>query len=148
MCLLLLQVQKTLQTQRKHYKETTYDQGTFRFSSENTRRKAPSKSALIEPSKNAQRKKGGSHRTPWRPSRTKSTDTTNQQAFTEIHHNKPLVFCFLEDNPKAKECRQCHNDFSRQKKIIPYDVVLSHEKWSYPDPMSQATNCHWQSTTA
>ena len=60
----------------------------------------------------------------------------NQRPFTEIHHNnKPLVLCFLEDNPKAKECRQCHIEFPRRKKIIPYDVVLSHEeKWSYPDP--------------
>lgn len=106
------------------------------FLRKTSRRKAPSKSALIEPSKDAQGKKGGSHRNPWRPSRAKSRDDTNQRPFTEIHHNnKPLVLCFLEDNPKAKECRQCHIEFPRRKKIIPYDVVLSHEeKWSYPDP--------------
>ena len=50
-------------------------------------------------------------------------------------NNKLLVLCFLDDVPKAKECRQCHIEFPRRKQIIPYDVILSHEeKWSYPDP--------------
>ena len=103
-------------------------------------RKAPSKSALVEPAKDAQGKKGGRHKNPWRPSRTTSTQGTTQSAngrpFTEIHHNnKSLILCFLDDDPKVKECRQCKIEFPRRQKIIPYDVVLSHEeKWAYPDP--------------
>ena len=106
------------------------------FIRKTSRRNAPCKSALIEPTKDAQGKKGGSHRNPWRPSRANSTDARNQRPFTEVHHNnKPLVLCFLDGHPKAQEYRQCHLEFPRRKKIIPYDVVLSHEeKWSYPDP--------------
>ena len=110
------------------------------FLCKSSKRKAPSKSALVEPAIDAQGKKGGSHKNPWRPSRAKSTQGTsqspNERPFTEIHHNnKSLVLCFLEDVPNAKECRQCRFEFPRRKKIIPFDVVLSHEeKWSYPDP--------------
>ena len=111
------------------------------FLRKSPRRKAPSKSALVEPTKDAQGKKGGSHKNPWRPSRAKCTQratsqSANERPFTKIHHNnKSLVLCFLDDVPKAIECRQCHIEFPRRKKIIPHDVILSHEeKWSYPDP--------------
>ena len=61
------------------------------FLQKSSKCKAPSKSALVEPSKEAQGKKGGSHKNPWRPSRAKSTQVTSQSAserpFTEIHHN-------------------------------------------------------------
>lgn len=109
------------------------------FLRKSSRRRVPSKSALVEPSKQAEGKKGGSHKNPWRPSRAKSIQVTTQSAserpFTEIHHNnKSLILCFLEDAPKATECRQCHFEFPRRKKIIPFDVILSHEeKWYYPD---------------
>ena len=96
-------------------------------------RKVPSKSALVEPAKDAQGKKGGRHKNPWRPSQTTSTQGTTQSAngqpFTEIHHNnKSLILCFLDDDPKAKQCRQYKIEFPRRQKIIPYDVVLSHKK--------------------
>ena len=84
------------------------------FLRKSLRQKAPSKSALVEPTKDAQGKKGGSHKNPWRPSRARCTRGTSQSAnerpFTEIHHNnKSLVLCFLDD-------------------------VLDEEKWSYLDP--------------
>lgn len=110
------------------------------FLRKSSRQKAPSKTALVEPTKDAQGKKGGSHKNPWRPSRARCTQGTSQSAnerpFTEIHHNnKSLILCFLDDVPEAKERRQCHIEFPRRKQIIPYDVILSHEeKWSYPDP--------------
>ena len=75
------------------------------FIRKTTRRNAPCKSALVKPTKDAQGKKGGSHRNPWRPSRANSTDARNQRPFTEVHHNnKPLVLCFLDGHPKAQEC--------------------------------------------
>ena len=72
------------------------------FLPKSSRRRAPSKSALVEPSKEAQGKKGGSHKNPWRPSRAKSIQVTSQSAserpFNEIHHNnKPLILCFLAE---------------------------------------------------
>lgn len=109
------------------------------FLQKSSKRKAPSKSALVEPSKEAQGKKGGSHKNPWRPSRAKSTQVTSQSAserpFTEIHHNNnSFILRFLDDVPQANECRQCRVEFPRRKKIIPFDVILSHEeKWYYPD---------------
>ena len=109
------------------------------FLQKSSKRKAPSKSALVEPSKESQGKKGGSHKNPWRPSRAKSTQVTSQSAgerpFTEIHHNNnSFILRFLDDVPQANECRQCRVEFPRRKKIIPFDVILSHEeKWYYPD---------------
>ena len=75
------------------------------FIRKTSRRNAPCKSALVEPTKDAQGKKGGSHRNPWRPRQANSTDARNQRPFTEVHHNnKPLVLCFLDGHPKAQEC--------------------------------------------
>lgn len=98
------------------------------------RRTAPSKSNLIEPTKQAPGKKGGSHKNPWRSRQT--TQAQNNRPFTEIHHNnKPLFLGFLDDVPSAKECRQCGIEFPRRQKITPFDIMLSHEeKWMYPDP--------------
>ena len=109
------------------------------FLQKSSKSKAPSKSALVEPSKEAQGKKGGSHKNPWRPSRAKSTQVTSQSAserpFTEIHHNNnSFILRFLDDVPQANEYRQCRIESPRRKKIIPFDVILSHEeKWYYPD---------------
>ena len=106
-------------------------------------RNKPSKSNLVEPHKNAAGKKGSSHRNPWRPGREKSGDSANSQQgtsshgpYSAIHHNdKPLIVCFLSDQAKATECRQCRIEFPRRKKVIPYDIVLSHEeRWMYPNP--------------
>lgn len=88
----------------------------------------------------AQGEKGGRHKNPWRPIRTKSTQdmpqSANERPFTEIHHNnKSLILYFLDDDQKAKECWQCQIEFPRRQKIILCDVGLSHEeKWAYPDP--------------
>ena len=105
-----------------------------------TSRSIPSRSGLVEPLKQAQGKKGGNHKNTWRPNRT-STGTTEASArlshshpFSEIHHNNiPLVVCFLRDETKATECRQCRMAFPRRQKIVPYNIVLSHEeRWMYP----------------
>lgn len=105
------------------------------------RRAKPVKSGLVEPEKNAAGKKGGTHKNPWRPSipHTSSTPLTEDaqgRPFTEIHHNnEPLVVCFLSDEPRAIECKQCGTAFPRRLLVAPYDIMLSHsEKWMYPDP--------------
>ena len=62
--------------------------------------------------------------------------TSSHGPYSAIHHNdKPLIACFLSDQAKATECRQCRIEFPRPKKVIPYDIVLSHEeRWMYPNP--------------
>ena len=100
------------------------------------RRRAPSKSGLVEPQKDAHGKKGGSHKNPYRPTRQVSQEASPARPFTEIHHNnKPFILCFLDATPDAKECRQCRIEFPRRQQITPFDIALSHqEKWLYPDP--------------
>ena len=102
------------------------------------RHRAPSKSGLVEPAKEAHGKKGGSNKNPWRPIRRAAqatSQTSTDSPITQIHHNNNFfVLCFLYDVPNAKECRQCRIELPRQK-ITPFDVALSHEeKWLYPDP--------------
>ena len=95
----------------------------------------PSKSGLVEPcSKDAAGKKGGSHNNRWRMTRDVSGQKNGTHPFKEIHHNNiPLVVCFLNDNQKAKECRQCRMEFPRRLPIVPYDITFSHkERWMYP----------------
>ena len=93
----------------------------------------PSKSNLVEPTKDSQGKKGGAHKNPWRPSRG---GTAQKNPFTEIHHNNQLfVVGFLDDQRNAKECRHCRVEFQRRQQIVPFDIILSHqEKWMYPSP--------------
>lgn len=102
------------------------------------RRRAPSKSGMVEPAKEAHGKKGGSNKNPWRPIRRAAQATSQKSTnspFTQIHHNNSFVLCFLDDVPNAKECRQCRIEFPRRQKITPFDIVLSHEeRWLYPDP--------------
>ena len=100
------------------------------------RRRAPSKSGLVEPPKDAQGKKGGSHKNPYRPTREALQEASPARPFTQVHHNnKPFVLFFLDDMPDAKECRQCRIEFPRKQQITPFDIALSHEeKWLYPDP--------------
>jgi len=105
------------------------------------RRSKPFKGALVEPEKNAAGKKGGTHKNPWRPSSNHNKNIplaapTQARPFTEIYHNNhPLVVCFLSDEPKAVECKQCGMAFPRRLLVAPYDIVLSHaEKLMYPDP--------------
>ena len=94
------------------------------------RRTAPAKSNLLEPPKEAQGKKGGSHRNPWRPQK----DTTAQCPFTEIYHNNnPFTVVFLKEVPNAKQCTCCKMDFPRIVICKPYNIVLAHqERWMYP----------------
>ena len=41
----------------------------------------------------------------------------------------------LEEAPKVMECRKCKTGFTLRTKIIPFDIVLSHEEcWMCPDP--------------
>ena len=106
------------------------------------RRAKPIRSGLVEPKKNAAGKKGGTHKNPWRPTRGHTNSNIPPAApaqarpFTEIHHNnEPLVVCFLSDESRATECKQCGTAFPRRLFVTPYDIVLSHtEKWLYPDP--------------
>ena len=101
-----------------------------------------SRAGLVQPNSSSAGKKGSRNKNPWRVARSgKSKDQhTSTQAPAEfnpaIHHNdKPFVVCFLEEAPKAKECRKCRTGFIRRTKIIPFDIVLSHEeRWMYPDP--------------
>ena len=99
------------------------------------RRRAPSRSGLVEPPKDAHRKKGGSHKNPYRPTKQVSQEASLARPFTEIHHNKTFTLRFLHDTPKAKECRQRRIEFPKRQQITPFDIALSHEeKWLYPDP--------------
>ena len=110
------------------------------YQKKSPRRRVSSKSGLVEPAKEVHAKKGGSNKNPWRPIRraTQATSQTSTDSpFTQIHHNNnnSFVLCFLADVPDAKECRQCRIEFTREQKITPFDIVLSHEeKWLYPDP--------------
>ncbi|KAK3712178.1 hypothetical protein QZH41_005805 [Actinostola sp. cb2023] len=107
----------------------------LKYLAKSSRPSKPTRSGLVEPPKNAQGKKGGTHKNQWRPSR--GVATKNAQ-FTEIHHNNiPLMVAFIEDHKKAKDCRQCRVEFPRKTKIAPFDIVLSHkEKWMYPSPQN------------
>lgn len=84
------------------------------------RRLKPSKSALTVPEKPAAGKEGSCHNYAWRPSRGKrSSDGCPQpgavhRPYSDVHHNdRPLIVCFLPEEPKAKECRQCRTEFPR-----------------------------------
>ena len=89
------------------------------------------------PTKNAAGKKGGTHKNAWRPQRQESHHSSSEPAnhFTKIYHNnRPLKVCFLSDEDKATDCRQCDKAFSRRQLVIPFDIALSHEeKWLYQD---------------
>ena len=105
------------------------------------RRRKHSKSALAVPDKPAAGKKGSCHKSQWRPSRGKSSDGCPQldaanRPYSDVHHNdRPLIVGFLNDELKAKECRQCRTEFSRRTTVVPFEMVLSHEeRWLYPDP--------------
>ncbi len=110
-------------------------------------RSNPSRSELVEPTKQAQGKKGDCHKNPWRPPRGQLANENKVRSehpchpYSEIHHNnKPLIVCFLDDQLKAVECKQCRMEFLRRQKIVPYNMVLSHEeKWMYPDPTKPNT---------
>ena len=65
-------------------------------------RSNPSRSELVEPTKQAQGEKGGCHKNPWRPPRALLADENKVQSerpchpYSEIHHNnKPLIVCFF-----------------------------------------------------
>ena len=68
-----------------------------------------------------------------------------------IHHNdKPfiIIVCFLEEAPKAIEYRKCKTGCIRKTKIMPFDIVLSHEKsCMYPDPKDRTKWLPSASTT-
>lgn len=105
------------------------------FLKRSPKRTNKSRSGLIQPTKEGQGKKGGSHRNPWRPARCQEPRVKEvqipQHPFTEIHHNnKPFFVCF-----PAKECRQCLIEFPCKQMIMPFNIVLSHEKkWLSPHP--------------
>ena len=80
-----------------------------------------SKGNLVKPTKDAQGKKGGAHRNPWRPSRG---GTAQKHPFTKIHHNnQPFVVGFLDDQRNAKECRYRRVEFPRRQQIVPFDII-------------------------
>lgn len=102
-----------------------------------------SRAGLVQPvNDNCAGKKGHKTKHPWRASRSASTSkeqttTLAPEGFTPaVHHNdKPFVITFLDEAPKAEECRKCKTGFIRRTKIIPFDIVLAHEeRWMYPDP--------------
>ena len=101
----------------------------------------PSKSSVVEPQqmlrkrkaeateplgdwpgeKRWQHKQPTGHILPW--STVQSITTTN-----------PSSYVSYQISPK-RQCRQCHSEFPHRKKVIPYDIVLSHEeRWMYPIP--------------
>ena len=82
------------------------------------------------PNKATAGKKGGKCKNPWRPPRrdTSNMDPSNMdppsRPFTDIHHNnEAFVVCFLTNEPKAKECRQCGVEFPWNRLIRPFDIV-------------------------
>ena len=91
-----------------------------------------SRSDLVVPAKN-----GGTHNNEWRQ-RTQENSRSSpapSNPFTKIHHkNRPLKVCFLSDEMKATACTQCGKEFPRRQMVIPFDIVLFHEKkWMYPN---------------
>lgn len=92
----------------------------------------PLKSGFVGPEKNAAGKKGGTHKNPWRPNH-RNTNTNvplaapaQVRTFTQIHHNnEPLVVCFLNDKPKATECKWCGMAFPRRFLVAPYDCAIA-----------------------
>ena len=91
-------------------------------------------------------KKGGRHNNPWRPLRSgkrQQPKELQKHPFTEVHHNKkPFFLNFISDIDEqhvkaSNECRSCRKEFPRRTRIVPFDVLLSHEeKWEYPDPQN------------
>ena len=86
-------------------------------------------------------KKGARNKVPFRASRgdaSKSTSNSSEkndltkQPFTEIYHNdNQFVLQFLTEG--AKSCKSCGLSFCHRKRVIPFDVILSHkERWHYP----------------
>ena len=89
-------------------------------------------------------KKGDKNKYPYRPARGKETSPTGtitrteeEQAntnpiYTKIFHNEnPFILMFLTDG--AKSCKSCHLDFCHRKKVISFDLILSHkERWMFP----------------
>ena len=117
----------------------------------------PSKSNLVEPQKAG--KKGSSYRNPRRPGREKSGDSANSQQgtsshvhgpYSAIHHNdKPLIVCFLSDQAKATECRQCRIEFPRHKKVTPYEMkssCLMRTIGCTPTPKNRVRSFHLQNS--
>lgn len=98
-----------------------------------------SRCGLVQPvNDNCAGKKGGKNKNRWRASRSREPQETQFAAAgfnPAVHHNdKPFIITFLDDNPKATECRTCRTGFIRRTKIIPFDIVLAHEeRWMYPD---------------
>ena len=104
-----------------------------------------SRAGLVTPvNDNCAGKKGHKAKNPWRASRScQTSSSTSDQNTTQsvpegftpaVHHNdKPFVVTFIDDAPKAQECRTCKTGFIRRTKIIPFDIVLGHEKWMCPD---------------
>ena len=98
-----------------------------------------SRARLVTPvNDNCAGKKGHKAKNPWRapcscqtPASTSHQNTTEApEGFTPaVHHNdKPFVVTFIDDAPKAQECRTCKTSFIRRTKILPFDIVLRHEE--------------------
>lgn len=89
------------------------------------------------PSKNAAGKKGGMHKSAWRPQRQESSHFSSVpvKLFSQIHHNnRPTKVCFLSDEAKAIACRECGKEFPCRQIVIPFDIMPSQEeKWMYLD---------------
>ena len=117
--------------------------GHLQYTAQKAGKGKATKSLLLEPAKEGAGKKGGKRRNNWRVSRqvesATCTSTDVDSPFTKIHHNnRPLVLCFLQDRPKAVDCKQCMFEFPRRPIIVPLDIVLEHEeRWMYPDPQNK-----------
>ena len=101
------------------------------------KRKVANRSALAEHSVNHEvaGKKGGKNKFQYRQRNRNSCDRAEAdagQGYTEIHHNDhPFTLQMLSGVHKS--CKSCDRDFCHKRRIIPFDLVVSHpERWYYP----------------
>lgn len=83
-------------------------------------------------------KKGGCNKFGYRPPRGSAA---KQQAnkpslwYSALHHNSNRFYLqFLSSvPPNCTHCKSCDVEFCKRKRVIPFDMVLSHrERWYYP----------------
>ena len=99
--------------------------------------KVANRSALAEHSVNHEvaGKKGGKNKFQYRQWDRNSCDRAEAdagQGYTQIHHNDhPFTLQMLSGVHKS--CKSCDRDFCHKRRIIPFDLVVSHpERWYYP----------------
>ena len=99
------------------------------------KRKVGNRSALAEHDVNhvVAGKKGGRNQFQYRP-RDRNPERmavdVSQHGYSEIYHNDhPFTLQMLSEVHKS--CKSCDRDFCHRRRIIPFDLVLSHPEWWY-----------------